>query len=154
MIRFDIYSNAANSDHGLQRFPSLENLTETFRMWSLETKLIRQVFREEEEINVASSKHAAGVKVRSKAVREMAPESHIRGCLNWMRVVVSRPDRGLHLDIEKIRSSNGGPLVFGQIMARQPKGVLLGRASGDPSPLTPHVHIDCEQIPDSIARSP
>ena len=154
MIRFDIYSNAANSDHGLQRFPSLENLTETFRMWSLETKLIRQVFREEEEINVASSKHAAGVKVRSKAVREMAPESHIRGCLNWMRVVVSRPDRGLHLDIEKIRSSNGGPLVFGQIMARKQKVFVSGLETGEFSRLTAQADIDCEQIPDAIARSP
>ena len=154
MIRFDIYSNAANSDHGLQRFPALENLTETFRMWSLETKFIRQVFREEEEINVASSKHAAGVKVRSKAVREMAPESHIRGCLIWMRAVVSRPDRGLHLAIEKVRTSNGGPLVFGQIMARKQRVFVSGLEADQFSRLTAQADIDCEQIPDAISRSP
>lgn len=154
MTRFDIYSNIANSDHGLQRFPSLENLTETFQMWSLETKLIRQVFREEEEINVASSKHAAGVKVRSKAVREMPPETHIRGCLNWMRVVVSRPDRGLHLEIEKVRTSNGGPLVFGQIMARKQRVFVSGLEADEFSRLTAQADIDCEQIPEAISRSP
>ena len=55
MIRYDLYSNIASSDHGLQHFPSLQDLVDNLRLSGLETRFTRVQQREEGEMNMASA---------------------------------------------------------------------------------------------------
>ena len=153
MIRYEIYSNVANSDHGLQRFPALGNLIHSLATREIDTRIIRQTFREEEEINLASSRHAKGVKVRGTSTREVPVESHIKGCLRWMRTVATRADRGLHLEVENVRATNGAPLVFGQLFAREQQVFVSGVDDEGWARLTAQVDMACKNIPKTIQAS-
>ena len=93
MIRYEIYSNVANSEQGLQHFPHLEDLAQHLRFHALETRYVKHVAREEGEINLAGGQYGRGVRVPGTAVRYVRPETNLRGCLTWLRSVAARPDR-------------------------------------------------------------
>lgn len=130
MIRYEIYSNIASSDVGLQDYLELQDLVDSFHAMDIDARVVKQVSREEDEINIASGQFARGVKVRSKAIREVRPETSLKGCVSWLRNVVSRVDRGLHLQLDNGHATNGVPLVLSQIFARDQRAFVSNMGDG------------------------
>ncbi len=154
MIRYDIYSNVANSDQGLQGFPALQELAENLRLEDIETRFVRHSQREEGEINLASSQFARGVKVRGTAVKIIPSEASIKGLLNWTRTVLARVDRGLHLDIEKVRQSNAGPLAIASVLPEERQVFISGLDGPGWARLTTPVDLTFKAIPAALDALP
>lgn len=154
MIRYEIVSNSANSEQGLQPHPALRDLVDTLRAHDIDARVVRQSFREEGEVNLASSRHARGVTVRGTAVRTLPPESHIKGCLGWLRAVSLRPDRALHVAVEKVRATNGAPLLFPALQSRQQHVFVTGLADGDWRRLIARPDRSGAAVPPEVAGDP
>jgi hypothetical protein len=154
MIRYDIYSNTASSDHGLQHFPVLQELVDNLRLSQLEVRFTRVQQREEGEMNLASAKYGGGVKVKGTAVKMMSPETHIKGLLGWVRTVAARVDRGLHVDIEKVRQTNGAPLAMARLQEEGRAVFVSGLDDGAWVRLTAVPDLTGGKIPDALAAHP
>lgn len=154
MIRYEIFSTAAASETGLRDNPELMDLADTLAVKDIEARFIKQVVREEEQINVANKKTAKGITVKERAVKTLQPQTSLKGCLNWMRVVTARFDRGLHLHLEKVRGTNGTALILSQIFARGQQAFVSGMDNGNYERMVAQPDITLKKIPPEIAKSP
>ena len=154
MIRYDIFSNAASSDTGLQDHLELQDLVDTFRNEEVKVRLTKQLVREEDEINLASAQYAHGVRVRGKAVREVGPETNLKGCVAWLRTVAARPDRGLHLRLESRTATNGVALVLAQLFARRQYAFATHMDDGNWESLTAEPDLNLAVIPAALDSKP
>ncbi len=154
MIRYELHSNVAASEQGLHRFPALADFVQTCAAKGVELRFVRQVHREEGEVNLASSRHARGVKVRGTTVRELGPEQHIRGCLAWMRAALARPERGLHAEVAQLRATHGAPLVIAQVLARKQRVFVSGPDALGWQRLTCAPDPTCRDLPEAMRASP
>ena len=153
MIRYEIFSSVATSDQGLRDHPELLDLADSLAVKDIETRYVKQVVREEAQINVASSQYAKGLTVKETAVKTLRPQTSLRGCLIWLRAVTSRVDRGLHLEIEKVRNTNGAGLVLAQIFARGQHAFVSGLEDGNWERMVAQPDITLQKIPTEIAKS-
>jgi hypothetical protein len=153
MIRYEIYSNVATSEQGLRSYPVLQDLADSLAVKDIETRYVKHVARVESEINVASGQFAKGLTVRETAVKTLQPQTSLKGCLTWLKSVTARVDRGLHLDVERARSTNGAGLVLGQLFARGQKAFLTGMEEGNWQRLTAQPDITLKKIPPEIAKN-
>lgn len=153
MIRYEILSNMASSDTGLQSHPELADLMETLAAQNVDSRFVRYLYKDSEEINLASSKHAKGVNVRSTTTRQFPPEGHIRGCLNWMRAATANPNRAVHLHLDKIRATNGAALIFAQLFSKKHKVFVTGQDELNMRKLTSQVDLSGKRIPEGLAKS-
>jgi len=154
MIRYEILSNVASSESGLQDHVELQDLVDSCRALGLDARVVRQVAREEEEINIASQQFARGVKVRSRAVREIRPETSLKGSLNWLRGTASRVDRGIHLELDSSQASNGVALVLGQVYARNQLAFVTGIDDDVWHRLTAVPDITLQALPKGLEQAP
>jgi hypothetical protein len=118
MVLYEILSNVASTDLGLRDYPACLDLADTFRALGVQVRFLRQVHQERGEINVAAGQFGQGVRAVGTAVKVLRPETHIKGVSAWVRAILGRPDRGLHLDFSQIRSTNASPLALGMIFRR------------------------------------
>ncbi|MBI3993431.1 MAG: hypothetical protein HY342_09160, partial [Candidatus Lambdaproteobacteria bacterium] len=132
----------------------LQDLADTFRKEEIEVRFTRQLVREEDEINLASAQYAQGVRVRGKAVREVRPETSLKGCLAWLRTVAARPDRGLHLRLESRTATNGVALVLAQIFARRQHAFATHMDEGNWEYLTAVPDPQLASIPEVLQSKP
>ncbi len=153
MIRYEVFSNVVSSEVGLHDYPVLEDLQDSFALKDVETRFVRQVAREEAQINVANPQFAKGVTVHETAVKALHPETTLKGCLRWAKTVTARPDRGLHLQLEKVRTTNGGGLVLQQIARAGQMAFLTGMENGKRERLVAEPDITLAKIPPEIAES-
>jgi len=126
MIRYEIYSNVASSDHGLQAYPALQELVESLRAKDVDARFIRVVQREEGEINLASSQFARGITVRGMSVKSIPPEASLKGLTTWLKTVTSRVDRGMHVELEHVRQTNGAGIVIAEALAAGQQAFVSG----------------------------
>lgn len=154
MIRYEIFSSVAASETGLRDNPELMDLADSLAVKDIETRFVKQVVREESQINVANQKIAKGVTVKETAVKTLQPQTSLKGCLNWMRVVTSRIDRGLHLHLEKVRSSNGTGLILSQLYSRGQLAFVSGLDNGIFERMVAQPDITLQKIPREIGKSP
>ena len=154
MIRYDLYSNIASSDHGLQHFPSLQDLVENLRLSGLDTRFTRVQQREEGEMNMASAKFGGGVKVKSSAVKMVPPEQSLTGLLTWLRTATTRIDRGLHVDLERVRQTNGAPLIIARALTQGHAVFVSGLDAPSWARMVAKPDMTGEKIPDVLARLP
>ncbi|MFI5400784.1 MAG: hypothetical protein ACHQZQ_07035, partial [SAR324 cluster bacterium] len=126
MIRYEIYSNVASSDHGLQAYPALQQLAESLRAKDVDARFVRVVQREEGEINLASSQFARGVTVRGMSVKSIPPEASLKGLTTWLKTVASRVDRGMHVELEHVRQTNGAGIVIAEALAAGQQAFVSG----------------------------
>ncbi|HUJ75436.1 MAG TPA: hypothetical protein VL359_11280, partial [bacterium] len=124
---------------------------ENLRLSDIEARLVRQVQREEDEINLASSQFARGVKVRSVAVKTVAVEASLRGLQAWLRTAGARVDRGVHVEIEKVRLTNGAPLVMGPVQAAGQHAFVSGLDDASWLRLTTAPDWTLQRIPEPLA---
>lgn len=129
------------------------DLADSLAVKDIETRYVKQVVREEAQINVASGQFAKGLTVKETAVKTLRPQTSLRGCLNWLRAVTSRVDRGLHMDIEKVRSTNGAGLVLAQIFAKGQHAFISGLGNGNWERMVAQPDITLQKIPPEIAKS-
>ncbi|MDH5753012.1 MAG: hypothetical protein OEZ59_11435, partial [Deltaproteobacteria bacterium] len=154
MIRLEIYSNVAGGEKGIRDYPVLPDLVDTLKAQNLEAGFVNQSFRTESEINLASGKVAQGVRVRGKAERKVQPETHIRGCLAWMRSVLARPERMLHLHIAQTRGTNGAALILGQLYARNHQVFLSGLDASGWRRMLARIDLTGKALPPEIEKDP
>lgn len=153
MVLYEIHSNVASSDQGLQDYPELVDLADTLRAKGVETRLVRQVHQEQDEINLAQGQFGQGVRVRGTTTRSLRPEGHIRGCLAWARAAAGRYDRGMHLELQQVRASNGAPLVM-ELLARHEQIAFLSGIDGEQlARFTARPDLTLEAIPPPLARN-
>ncbi|MBI4082701.1 MAG: hypothetical protein HY423_08835 [Candidatus Lambdaproteobacteria bacterium] len=126
MIHYELYSNVASTELGLQHNPELQELVDTFAIANIEVRVVKQVHREEDEVNVAQGKFAKGVTAKATAVKLGQPQTHLKGCIAWLRAVLTRPDRGLHFQPESVRATNGTALLLGRLYERNQRAFLSG----------------------------
>ena len=153
MIRYEIFSNVAATEQGLRGQPVLQDLADSLAVKDIETRFIKQVTRVESEINVASAKHAKGVTVKEKAVKLLAPQTSLKGCLSWLKNVTARVDRGLHMEVERARSTNGAGLIFGQLFGRGQRAFLTGMEDGNWERLTAQPDPTLAKVPRQIGAN-
>ena len=153
MIRYEIFSNVAATEQGLRNHPVLQDLADTLAVKDIETRFIKQVARVESEINVASQKHAKGLTVKETAVKTLHPETSLKGCLTWLKSVTARVDRGLHLEVERARATNGAGLVLEQLFARGQKAFLTGMEDGNWERLTAQADPTQTKIPPQFGKN-
>jgi hypothetical protein len=153
MIRYELYSNVANSDQGLQGPAALQELAESLRAQDIECRVIRIVQREEGEINLASSQFARGVTVKSTAVRNLSPEASLKGMATWLRQVTSRVDRGLHVHLEQVRQTNGAAVVIAQVLAAGRHAFVTGLDDARWARMTAVPDFTGQRIPASLVSS-
>ena len=125
MVLYELLSNVASSEQGLRDHPSCGELVDTFRAMGVSARFIRQVHQESDEINLAGQ-FAQGVRVRGTALKMIRPEAHVKGCVAWIRALLGHVDRGLHVDVTKIRATNAVPLVLGMVLRREHRVFLTG----------------------------
>jgi len=154
MIRYEILSNAASSDQGLQHHPQVQGLVETLRLEGIEARVVRQVHREEDQINLARGQFARGVTARATAVKETPPETHLKGCLAWLRATAGRIDRGLHCQVESPRATNGTGLILRQLYERGHKVFLSGLEEGGGRRLMIQCDPSLTEVPRELAQMP
>ena len=118
MVLYEILSNVASTDLGLRDYPACLDLADTFRALGVQVRFVRQVHQERGEINVAGGQFGQGVRAVGTALKTLRPETHIKGASTWVRAILGRADRGLHLELSQIRSTNATPLVLGLILGR------------------------------------
>jgi hypothetical protein len=126
MVLYEILSNVASTDLGLRDYPACLDLADTFRALGVQVKFLRQVHQERDEINVAAGQFGQGVRAVGTAVKVLRPETHIKGVSAWVRAILGRPDRGLHLQVSQIRSTNACPLALGMIFRRGHQAFISG----------------------------
>ena len=118
MVQYEILSNVASTDLGLRDYPACLDLADTFRALGVQVRFVRQVHQERGEINVAGGQFGQGVRAVGTALKTLRPETHIKGSSTWLRAILGRADRGVHLELSQIRSTNATPLVLGMIFSR------------------------------------
>ncbi|MFI5399833.1 MAG: hypothetical protein ACHQZQ_02115 [SAR324 cluster bacterium] len=154
MIRYEIYSNVASSDQGLQAYPALQQLAESLRAKDVDARFIRIVQREEGEINLASSQYARGVTVRGMSVKAIPPEASLKGLTTWLKTVTSRVDRGLHLELEHVRQTNGAGIVIAQALAAGQRAFISGLDEVGWARLTTSPDLTGQKVPDGLLENP
>ncbi len=154
MIRYDLYSNTASSDQGLQHQPALQELVENLRLAGLETRFTRVQQREEGEMNLASAKFGGGVKVKSATVKMVPPETSLPGLLSWARTVLTRVDRGLHVDVERVRQTNGAPLAIARLMEQGRVAFVSGLDVAGWARLTAVPDFTGQRVPEALTGRP
>ncbi|MDH4225411.1 MAG: hypothetical protein OEW12_07175 [Deltaproteobacteria bacterium] len=154
MIVYEIISNAASTDQGLRDHPGLMDLADVLRGMGLDTRIIQQIHSEEGEINLASGQFGQGVKTRDTTIRRFRPETHLRGIVAWLRAVAGNPHRGLHLELDNHRGTNGLPLLLDTLFHRGQYGfVTLGpNAQWERMLIQPDLTL--AQVPKRVAQSP
>ena len=153
MIRYEIISNVSTSGQSLRDHPELIDLAQSLAVKDLDIRFVTLTVREEEQINVASAKIARGVTVKETAVRTRQPQASLKGCLDWVKAVAGKFDRGMHLDIGKIRSSNGAGLVLTQVLPKGNKVFGSGLEDGNWERLVARPDITLQKIPPEIERN-
>ncbi|HEX7926940.1 MAG TPA: hypothetical protein VF678_05055 [bacterium] len=154
MIRYDLYSNAASSEVGLQHHPALQELVENLRLAGLESRFTKVQQREEGEMNLASAKFGGGVTVKSATVKLVAPETSLPGLLSWIRTVLTRVDRGLHLELERVRQTNGAGLALGRLLTQGRSVFISGMDGANWARLTAVPDVTGKRIPESLVGQP
>ncbi len=154
MIRYEIHSNVASTDQGLQGQPALLELAESLRAQDVDARYIRVVQREEGEINLASGQFARGVTVRGTGVKTIPPEASLKGLLTWMKTVTSRVDRGLHVELEKVRQTNGAAVIVAQALASGQQAFVSGLDETGWARLTSVPDFTGKRIPKALESSP
>ena len=154
MIRYEIISNVATSGQSLRDHPELIDLAQSLAVKDLDTRFVTLTVREEAQINVASGKLAKGVTVKETAVRTRQPQASLKGCLDGVKAVAGRFDRGMHLDIGKIRSSNGAGLVLTQVLPKGNKVFGSGLEDGNWERLVARPDITLQKIPPELEKNP
>lgn len=152
MIRYTLLSNAASTDQGLQHHPELNDLAATLTLVGLELRVTRQTYREQAEVNLASARHGQGVTARGSAVRSHTPETHLRGCLEWLRAVSTGIDRGLHLRLDGVRHANAAALTFSQLFARGQLVFVSGLDARAAARLKAAPDLACRTVPQAVAQ--
>ncbi|MCZ6472594.1 MAG: hypothetical protein O6934_04070 [SAR324 cluster bacterium] len=152
MNRYEIISNVATSDQSLRDHPELIDLAQSLEVKDIETRFVKLVVREEEQINVASAKTAKGVTLRETAIKTLQPQASLKGCLNWVKSVAGHSNRGIHLEIEKIRASNGAGLVLAQVLPRGNKVFASGLGDGNWQRLVARPDITLKNIPSEFQK--
>ncbi len=154
MIRYEIYSNVASSDQGLQGQPALQELADSLRAQDVEARVVRVVQREEEAINLASSQFARGVNVRGTSVKTIPPEASLKGLLAWMRTVSARVDRGLHLHLDNVRQTNGAAILIAHVLAAGQQGFVSGLDGAGWARLTAAPDLTGQVVPKGLESNP
>jgi hypothetical protein len=154
MIRYDLYSNTASSEVGLQHHPALQELVENLRLAELEARFTRVQQREEGEMNLASAKFGGGVKVKSATVKLVPPETSLPGLLGWTRTVLTRVDRGLHLELERVRQTNGAGLALGRLLAQGRFAFITGLDAAGWARMTAVPDFTGQRIPEALVKHP
>lgn len=154
MIRYEIFSNGASSEQGLQGHPALQDLSDSLRAQDVEARFARVVQREEGEINLASSQFARGVTVRGTAVKTLPPEASLKGLLTWTRTVGARVDRGLHVHLESVRQTNGAAIAIAQTLAAGQQAFVSGLDAAGWARLTAAPDLTGQAIPKALESYP
>ncbi|MDH4121775.1 MAG: hypothetical protein OEV94_08745 [Deltaproteobacteria bacterium] len=153
MIRYELYSNAASSDQGLVNTPWLMDLVDRLAARGVETFIHLQRYQQTGEINLANEKYGKGVTAKTTTLKHLRPESFLKGSLEWLRAVGPRPERGMHLDFNGIRATNGGVLLLEPLLKHNQWAFISGVENGLWERLISPVDLTLAQAPKTIRRS-